>query len=54
MHNVVASPTDNTLCCCNEETQEYRGFTITWNITRADVTVVADCKGDGLKGIVVN
>lgn len=50
MHNVVASPTDNTLCCCDKEIQEYRGFTITWNITLVSQTVVADCKGDGIKG----
>jgi len=48
--NIVVSPTDDINCCCNQETQEYRGFTITWNITLVNETVVTDCKGDGLKG----
>jgi len=37
-------------CCCNKEIQEYGGFTIMWNITLVDKTVVIDCKGDGLNG----
>jgi len=46
----VVSPTGNINCCCNKEIQEYRGFTITWNITLVNHTVTTDCKGDGLNG----
>ena len=50
MKYTLASPTDNIHCCCNEETQKYRGFSITWNTTIVNETVVVECKGDGIKG----
>ena len=35
---------------CNPVTVSYTGFTITWNKTRAGVTVEAPCTGPGLNG----
>ena len=54
VHNIIAAATDDTLCCCDKEIQEYRGFTVIWNITLVNETVVSDCKGDGLKGMWMN
>ena len=47
---LVASTTDTVKCCCNRETEQYRDFNITWNITLVNKTVVTECKGNGVKG----
>ena len=37
-------------CCCSEDVEQYRDFSVTWNITDIGETVVTDCKADGVIG----
>ena len=40
-------------CCCDEMVQTYQNFNITWNTTVIGDTVIANCEGIGLTGIIL-
>ena len=50
VNTVAESPTNDINCCCIKEIWKYRDFTISWNTTLVNETVVTNCKGDGVKG----